>query len=126
MAINKRLFGAPIQGKVREKLEVRQTSTGVLENNNKTPFVRMWTNVRFLSNETFSVPDKKTIDNQTFDNAMEENEPPKKEVQESITEDDFKKVYNNLIDTKYKPSTNLIDINTKEDILLNGGGGGTL
>ena len=64
MAINKRIFGAPIDGIVKDKLEARQ---GVTENlqpgeslegrniavsnydyANKLPFVRMWTSVKFI------------------------------------------------------------------------------
>ena len=54
--INKRLFGAPIKGKVKEKLQVRQSSLGTIEQNslyNKTPFIRMWTSLKFLSADTF-------------------------------------------------------------------------
>jgi hypothetical protein len=69
MNINKRLFGTPIRGKVREKLEERQrlaaapqpgesleSIDGVFKDNGKvvnelgsrTPFVRMWTSVKLI------------------------------------------------------------------------------
>ena len=69
MNINKRLFGTPIRGKVREKLEERQrlaaapqpgesleSIDGVFKDNGKvvnelgsrTPFVRMWTSVKII------------------------------------------------------------------------------
>ena len=72
MNINKRLFGTPIRGKVREKLEDRQrlaaapqagesieSTSGVFTENGKivndlgsrTPFVRMWTGVKLVEPE---------------------------------------------------------------------------
>ena len=60
MNINKRLFGTPIQGTVREKLEERQSAVGETEFgesvkipktsdlSSRTPFVRMWTSVKII------------------------------------------------------------------------------
>ena len=91
MAINKRIFGAPIDGVVKDKLEARQ---GVTENlqpgeslegrniavsnydyANKLPFVRMWTSVKFIETadleiiETIPISDlTPPIDEETFIN----------------------------------------------------------
>ena len=145
--INKRLFGAPIQGEVKKKLEARQTPAGVLEHNNKTPFVRMWTNVRFLSNETFSEPvlssesqteppptyeptndTNEQSNNQNFDNAMEENEPPKKEVQTSVDEEKFKEIMQQLpkVDFGVYDESLLEDAAAYNNYLVNDSSGETL
>ena len=78
--INKRLFGAPIQGKVKAKLEARQSGLGNLEQNsfnNKTPFVRMWTSLKFLSADTFlEDAEEATLD----DSNPQQNSPSGKKV----------------------------------------------
>ena len=68
--INERIFGSPISGQVRKKLEDRQRVAGEVEfgdsieavypdkdgNNqadlsSRTPFVRMWTSVKLVNPE---------------------------------------------------------------------------
>ena len=64
MPINRRIFGTPITGKVREELERRQTDGGKIEFgesqvgktyltqhqevSSRTPFVRMWTSLKLI------------------------------------------------------------------------------
>lgn len=91
MSINKRIFGTPLKGIVRDKLEARQGVTDNLEPGeslegsniavsnydyaNKLPFVRMWTSVKIF--ETADIEElerieaselKSPIDEQTFVN----------------------------------------------------------
>ena len=81
MAINKRLFGTPLNGKVREKLEERQRIAAnpqpgesivgefteenkiVNELGSRTPFVRMWTSVKIIDPAVISA----TLDEVEFD-----------------------------------------------------------
>ena len=63
MSINKRIFGTPLTGIVKKKLEARQGVTDNLEPGesldriavsnydyaSKLPFVRMWTSVKIIS-----------------------------------------------------------------------------
>ena len=64
-SINKRVFGTPIKGLVKDKLEARQGETKALQPNqplygktisvsnydyaSRLPFVRMWTSVKLIS-----------------------------------------------------------------------------
>tara|TARA_E500000305_G_scaffold36353_2_gene27702 strand:- start:56 stop:3370 length:3315 start_codon:yes stop_codon:yes gene_type:complete len=85
MAINKRLFGTPLNGKVREKLEERQRIAAnpqpgesivgefteenkiVNELGSRTPFVRMWTSVKIIDPAVISA----TLDEVEFDEATD-------------------------------------------------------
>jgi len=75
MSINKRIFGTPLTGIVKKKLEARQGVTDNLEPGqslegrniavsnydyaNKLPFVRMWTSVKIF--ETADIEELETI-----------------------------------------------------------------
>ena len=71
MSINKRVFGTPIKGIVRDRLEARQGVTDNLEPGqslqdkkiavsnydyaNRLPFVRMWTSVKIIETADIDV-----------------------------------------------------------------------
>jgi hypothetical protein len=71
MSINKRIFGTPLKGIVRDKLEARQGVTGNLEPGeslegsniavsnydyaSKLPFVRMWTSVKIIESADIEI-----------------------------------------------------------------------
>ena len=110
MSINKRIFGTPITGSVRTKLEVRQASgsnadvqfgealTGKLktvmipknsELSSKTPFVRMWTSVKVIDP---AVAADKIEEFKYQTNGIINHEESIKELSKSLeTKDKFKK-----------------------------------
>ena len=126
MNINKRLFGTPIQGTVREKLEERQSTVGETEFgesvkipktsdlSSRTPFVRMWTSVKIIDPaavaDTFaeatyngSTPDSDFL----FDNDIDEQEMQVK------LEEQRRDIYG-----KTKPHTVVVPIKDKNGKIL--------
>jgi len=77
MPINRRIFGTPITGKVREELERRQTDGGQIEFgesqvgktyltqhqevSSRTPFVRMWTSLKLIDPGVYADATPKVI-----------------------------------------------------------------
>ena len=96
MSINKRIFGTPLEGIVRDKLEARQGNTQNLEPGeslegrniavsnydyaNKLAFVRMWTSIKICELEEIErIPaeDLQTpIDDETFKNLRKNKSKP--------------------------------------------------
>ena len=136
--INKRLFGTPIQGDVRKKLEARQqvagevgpgesldgtkTINGVFSNQNgdiqvdlssRTPFVRMWTSLKLIKPEALADAAATEISKEEIDEIGENAAVAKAK---KITKDPLGVEYSNTMVNEIRDDDgNLIKIIIKDE-----------
>ena len=136
MSINKRVFGTPITGSVRDELQRRQSQGEIQfgdsldssklnqyhELSSRTPFVRMWTSLKLIQPADMDKAQKTTLDKNQIDNLGGIEKAIDKYTKKGVT-DPFGTEYTSpILTTKLDPTTNevvelvILEENAREKI----------